>query len=565
MQTPRRLPVSVRHHWKVLAAGGTFCIVLVGALGDVRVHPYVVGGADIVSAELLQEVTNSTSLFDLDAPHDIRLSFTQDAYERMLNAYFADGEKPWLEADAVIDGVSVPNVGIRLKGNSTLASLVGLDGERSRMGIGGGGGPGGGPAGGIDVPQSCLDALQEAGAGQFGGGGPGGPADGRGGGPGAAFGATLDAKAPESLPWLISFDEFVEGRRYQGLRELAVRPAGANLALNEAVGLALIDAAGEPAQRFAYTSLTINDRPTTTRLVVEHPGDDYAGQISKSGVLYKALASGSFTYKGEDPTDYEFDFSQETAHGSQDLQPLIDLLKWVEQASDSEFATRLADHVDVESFARYLATQNLLLNFDDMAGPGRNYYLYYDLTSRTFTILTWDLNLALSGDATAGSRDTIGMGGLGRGGGAADGAMDPAPGDTGAPALPAGCELPGLGGPGGGPDGGRPQAGTDGGRGRGGGGFGGNALKERFLATEAFDEVYDKAYRELYQAMFASGAAERLLDAVVTAYERSDGGDAARARTQGDQLRSTLTTRRDALATDPAVTGVGPASTNGPA
>ena len=32
-----------------------------------------------------------------------------------------------------------------------------------------------------------------------------------------------------------------------------------------------------------------------------------------------------------------------------------------------------------------------------MDGPGDNYYLWYDTTEKQFTVLSWDLNLALSG------------------------------------------------------------------------------------------------------------------------------------------------------------------------
>ena len=94
------------------------------------------------------------------------------------------------------------------------------------------------------------------------------------------------------------------------------------------------------------------------------------------GVLYKSLASSQFRCQGGDQTEYVDDFKQINKTGSLDRQPVIDLIKWVEEASDQEFADGSADRLDVQSFARYVALQNLLLNFDDMAGPGANYYLW---------------------------------------------------------------------------------------------------------------------------------------------------------------------------------------------
>lgn len=37
----------------------------------------------------------------------------------------------------------------------------------------------------------------------------------------------LSAEKPEELPWLVKIDEYVEGRAYQGEREISLRP-GAN-------------------------------------------------------------------------------------------------------------------------------------------------------------------------------------------------------------------------------------------------------------------------------------------------------------------------------------------------
>ena len=49
----------------------------------------------------------------------------------MIAAYEADGSKEWIQADITIDGTLVSDIGVRLKGNSTLRSLSG-DGERQR-------------------------------------------------------------------------------------------------------------------------------------------------------------------------------------------------------------------------------------------------------------------------------------------------------------------------------------------------------------------------------------------------------------------------------------------------
>jgi spore coat protein CotH len=365
-----------------------------------------------------------------------------------------------------------------------------------------------------------------------------------GGGRGGFGSVSLDSAQPETLPWLISFDEFAKGRRYQQHSEVAVRISGmggGSTVLNEAVSLAALKAAGQPGQRFAYAGFRVNDRPVKARLLVEHPDENFADSLG-NGVLYKSLATGQFTYQGDDPTDYADDFKQINDKGSHDLEPVIKLVKWVNQASDAEFDAHLADHVDVDSFADYTALQNLLLNFDDMAGPGKNYYLWYDLDTKKFKVISWDHNLTFSGSATAGPHDTMSMGG--RGGGFPGGGDFQPPDGMQVPngmQLPEGMEPPqGMG---------RPQG--------GGGGFsmGGNKLKERFLASKAFTTAYEDAYRDLYQKVYGSGAAAKAIDQITATLNTVAGADAAAVKTDADTLRTQIQQRTAALAKDAVVTG----------
>ncbi len=397
----------------------------------------------------------------------------------------------------------------------------------------------------------------------------------------------LSFDEPEELPWLISIDEYAEGRAYQGHRELSVRPgSNAEVPLNEAVSLSLMAESGQAAERFMFSSFTVNNRPAATRLVVENPGASYAeNTVGTNGVLYKARAGSEFAYQGDDPTEYEDDFNQLTKKGSQDLQPVIDLIEWAENASDEEFAAELSDHVDVESFAAYAATQNLLLNSDDMAGPGRNYLLWYDLDTKKFSVLGWDFNLTFSGSAETGPDDDTGMGGGGMmpgggAGGTAEGTTD-GTGETGGQmpeGFPGGTAEGtadgGMGGPPGGFPGGTTEGTADGsddtggelpegfpgGQGDGedaGGGMGmmsGNTLKDRFLELDAFDDVYHEAYRDLYETFYGSGTALGVLDTLVDRATAA-GADADDLSTAADTLRETITARTEALAENEVITG----------
>ncbi|GAB3146122.1 CotH kinase family protein [Micromonospora sonneratiae] len=555
-----RVPVRLRHYWKLLVVCVAFLTVLTLVFGSGRVRPYVTSASDATGDEVTIDIAGGRDLFDASTAHSISLTFRDSDYQRMLDSYFDDGEKVYVEADLVVDGTAVPSVGIRLKGNSTLMGLT-RDGKsrQSQGGAGPGGGrPGGGvrPEGGMPDGQppggNPPDGQPQTGDQPQTGGGPAGGGQRPGsGGPGRA---SLAAEEPEDLPWLISFDEFVEGRRYQGHQEIAVRVGGmggGSTVLNEALALSLIDLAGEPAQRYAYSSFSVNDRPTTARLIVEHPDEHFADEFESPGVLYKSLSTSRFEYQGEDPVDYQDDFKQINKKGSQDLQPVINLIKWVTEASDEEFAARLADHVDVASFARYVALQNLLLNFDDMAGPGRNYYLWYDLGTKKFSVISWDHNLAFSGSATRGPHDAGTMGGPGGVGGP--------PGGMGAPPGGGAEQQPATGTPPQFPQGTMPGAGDDGaarpgGQGRQNGPMMGHELKERFLENSAFTEVYEDAYRELYQQLYGSGRALSVIDEVAAVLATVDGYQAETVAAEVKQMQTLIQQRTESLAGHEVIT-----------
>ncbi len=424
--------MSVRHYWRTVAVCIAALVAVPVAVGSVRVQPYV--SSDPASgSRVTEDIAGLVDLFDETVDHTVELRYDERDYQRMLDAYFADGTKSYIEADLVLDGTTLPSVGIRLKGNSTLRPLT------------------------------------------------------RTGPPGA-----LQAGEPEHLPWLIRFDEYVEGRRYQGHRELALRAGDTRLLLNEALSLDLLAVAGEVAPEFAYPTVRLNDRPATVRLLVEHPDEQYADEIAGRGVLYEASATASFSDQGPDPTAYADDFDQINLEGGRDLQPVIDLIRWVDSSSDAEFQADLHERVDTEALARYLAMQNLLLNYDDMAGPGKNYYLYHDLGSGQFSVIGWDYNL------TFGAR----------------------------PDLPP-HESAGAGD--------------------------GHPLKVRFLAQEAFKVLYEETYRGLFERIYRGGTALRRLEALNDRVARLDAHDHEALAADVDHLRGVITQRLDALTAHPVL------------
>lgn len=307
-------------------------------------------------------------------------------------------------------------------------------------------------------------------------------------------GITIDDD-PVTVPWLVKLDKFIDDQEHKGLEEFVIRSNTTSTALNEAVALELLDLAGLASQDAITIGFSVNGGPQTQRLAIEHPDDEWMEEnFDDSGALYKAESTGDYSYRGDDPASYEDVFDQEAGKDNADLTPLITFLKFINQSDDETFKAQLGSYLDVDSFAAYLAMQDLLDNFDDIDGPGNNSYLYFDTRSIQFTVVPWDYNLAFGVQNVGGNGDD----------GAFPGGQVPL---EGAPDRPAPGEFP----PNNIPPTDAPL--PDNGGGVPGGNFGGgsNILSQRFLADTQWNALYEQKLTTLRAELYQSGIASDLL------------------------------------------------------
>lgn len=446
-------------------------------------------------------------LFDESAVHEITVDFDQDEYDAMIDAFTETGEKGYIQATVSIDGVTYERAGMRLKGNSSLAGLGGAGFP------GGGARPGGGPPGANDdrsadaapsTPEAPSTSQQGTDNSQRVGRGGGGP----GGGSGRA-----SAEEPEQLPWLIRLDEFVDGQNHQGYEDIVIRSNTTESALNEAVALDLIAEAELASQEAMHTSFAVNGGEADLRLAIEHPSDDawFGSWFEGDGALYKAESTGGWTYRGDDPDAYEDVFDQEGGDSVAGLAPLTEFLQFINESDDATFAAELSEWLDVEAFATYLATMDLIGNSDDIDGPGNNAYLWYDATTEQMTVVPWDMNLAFE------------VGGFGGRGSPGEGSPPedmqiPRDADPESPGFqpPSDRELP---------EGFEPPEGAELPEGGGPGGFGrsgSNPLVEAFRAVPEFQQMIDGQRAALQASLVDSGTASDVLQSRIDVLSQAD-------------------------------------------
>jgi spore coat protein CotH len=102
-----------------------------------------------------------------------------------------------------------------------------------------------------------------------------------------------------------------------------------------------------------------------------------------------------------------------TNENNPDHSELFRFLEVLNKCPDDSFPSEIEKVLDVDEFLRFLAVSVLIVHLDNYIGMGHNYYLYED--NGKFCVIPWDLNMAFG---------TFGMGGFGRGGGAADFSID---------------------------------------------------------------------------------------------------------------------------------------------
>lgn len=68
----------------------------------------------------VESAAAAESVWDADVVHVISINVDDDAFRAMVETYESSEEKEWIRADVTIDGTTFRDVGMRLKGNSSL-------------------------------------------------------------------------------------------------------------------------------------------------------------------------------------------------------------------------------------------------------------------------------------------------------------------------------------------------------------------------------------------------------------------------------------------------------------
>ena len=152
--------------------------------------------------------------------------------------------------------------------------------------------------------------------------------------------------------------------------------------VSQFMGYALFNAIGSPAPRCAYAKVTVNGKnlgiyshvesmrnPLLKRAFGNDKGTTYEGSVVD---FYKEWEN-SFEHKRGDDEP-----------GREKIKTLIDVL-----ADDAVTEQAISEHVDLDSFYRFWATEGLLGFWDGYSGNNNNFFVYLNPETDKFHFLPW--------------------------------------------------------------------------------------------------------------------------------------------------------------------------------
>ena len=169
--------------------------------------------------------------------------------------------------------------------------------------------------------------------------------------------------------------------------------------MNEAIAYRLFRGGGRPRARGQPTPrcyVTVPGKHERRYFglynLVEDVGSAFAEEhfAVKKGAILKPVTPNLFSDLGDDWKNYNQTYDPKGDLSEEQKRRVIEFSKFASTASESDFAAKIGEYLDIDNFARYMAVTAWLADLDGMLGPGQNYYLYLHPKTQKFLFIPWD-------------------------------------------------------------------------------------------------------------------------------------------------------------------------------
>ncbi|MDO9257274.1 MAG: CotH kinase family protein, partial [Bacteroidales bacterium] len=201
----------------------------------------------------------------------------------------------------------------------------------------------------------------------------------------------------------ISFNEYVSGRRYQGVKKINLNGQHNDpTMIREKLFYDTWKNSGMVERRTSFVRVYINKAYYGLYTNLEEMDKDWLQRVysEKSGNLYKCTYPADLVYKGADQQTYKDILSSSATGGrAYDLQTneevddytdLVEFITALNQPVDAAFATMIAQKVNVDGLLKAFALDVASGNWDDYMYNKNNYFLYHNSGTGKFEFITYD-------------------------------------------------------------------------------------------------------------------------------------------------------------------------------
>jgi spore coat protein CotH len=201
----------------------------------------------------------------------------------------------------------------------------------------------------------------------------------------------------------ISFNEYVQGRKYQGVKKINLNGQHNDPTLiREKLFYDTWKKAGLPERRTSFVKLYINQAYFGLYTNLEEFDKDWLERVypENDGNLYKCTYPADLVYINDNPQSYKDILSASVTGGrAYDLQTneslddysdLVKLITILNQADDTLSTDSISNHLNVDGVLKAFALDVATGNWDDYMYNKNNYFLYHNLTTGKFEFIAYD-------------------------------------------------------------------------------------------------------------------------------------------------------------------------------
>lgn len=209
--------------------------------------------------------------------------------------------------------------------------------------------------------------------------------------------------SPFKRSFLVEFNEFKDGQRFLGLRNVALdNGIQFGSLFSERLVTDVLRGVGVKASRCNYARVFLNQTNVGIYVNVERVDKTFLERYfgSDKGVLFKVDEGGpgaDLGFLGSDPALYQKAFE---LHSGKEKAAYPALLEFIRTLHSNHDAAELEGAFDLDSFLKTTAVMLLAGAFDQYTGwNAHNYYLYRSPLDGRWTYIPWDLDVAFADQA----------------------------------------------------------------------------------------------------------------------------------------------------------------------